>query len=207
MSLRIKVCGITSTEDARMAVDEGADALGFVFCPTSPRHVQPDTAAAIIAALPPFVAKVGVFVDAPAAVIRDTIERTGIDTLQFHGDEPPAFCLQFGLKTLKAFRLASDASLGRIRDYATSAWLLDTFLPGQPGGTGKTFNWDLAVRVRDWGRPLVLAGGLNAVNVAAAIRQVRPFGIDVSSGIEIAPGRKDPSKLRQFMACVRAAED
>ncbi|HNQ91161.1 MAG TPA: phosphoribosylanthranilate isomerase [Verrucomicrobiota bacterium] len=205
MNLRIKVCGITSREDAWAAIDEGVDALGFVFCAVSPRQVSPETAAAILATLPPFIAKVGVFVDAQPDVILETIARTGIDTLQFHGTEPPSFCSQFALKTLKAFRIHDHASLERLRDYTTAAWLLDTFVPGAAGGTGHTFNWDLAVRAREWERPIVLAGGLTPANVATAIRQVRPFGVDVSSGVETAPGRKDRLKIREFVARARAA--
>ena len=204
--MRIKICGITRVEDAVAAIAAGADALGFIFVESSPRHITPAAAAAIIRSLPPFVAKVGVFVNASAAVIRDTAAFCGLDTLQFHGDESPAFCQAFApLKTIKAFRPASRAALPEWQRYATDAWLLDSAVPGQFGGTGQVADWDLARAAARLERPLILAGGLNPENVTEAIRQVQPYAVDVSSGVEARPGEKDPAKLRAFLAAARAA--
>jgi phosphoribosylanthranilate isomerase len=202
---RIKVCGVTDPKSALAAVAAGADALGFMFYPPSPRSIAIDTAAAIIAQLPPFVARVGVFVDPTPALVGQAIEQAGIDTLQFHGDEPPEFCIGFRLPSIKAFRLHDRASLAPLAAYPHSAWLLDSFVPGPRGGSGQTFNWDLAVEAGAGGHPTLLAGGLTPDNVAAAIRYVRPFAVDVSSGVESAPGRKDPDRIRRFIDAARAA--
>ena len=144
MSVRVKICGITSADDARAAVGAGADALGFMFYEPSPRCVTPEQAAAIIAKLPTHVAKVGVFVDADEATVRTTAATAGLDTLQFHGSEPPEFCARFELRTIKAFRVKDTGSLGQLPDYDTDAWLLDSYVQGVPGGTGEQFNWELA---------------------------------------------------------------
>src|SRR5262245_42848090 len=200
--VRVKICGITRVEDALAAVEAGADALGFMFYHLSPRFVSAAAAATIIRALPPFVAKVGVFVDAPEDVVRRAIEDCGLDTLQFHGQEPPEFCRRFTLKVIKAFRIRDAASLAATRDYGTETWLLDSYVAGQPGGTGETFNWEIAAQAVQSGGRVVLAGGLTPENVAAAVRQVRPFGVDVSSGVESAPGIKDAAKVQAF---IRAA--
>jgi len=204
MALRIKICGITHAADARAAVEAGADALGFMFYEPSPRHITPAAAADIIRELPPFVAKVGVFVDAAEEFIREVIARCGLDTLQLHGSESPEFCGRFaGLKVVKAFRLVDLDSLHPLPTYLTHAWLLDSYVPGKPGGTGARFNWNLAIEANKLGRPIILAGGLTPQNIAEAVRQVRPFGVDVSSGVEAAPGRKDPHKVRDFIAAAR----
>jgi phosphoribosylanthranilate isomerase len=205
--VRIKICGITNLEDALIAVGAGADALGFVFAAGSPRRVTPDTAARIAGRLPPFVARVGVFVNESAEKVRETAALCGLDTLQFHGCETPAFCREFApLKVCKAFRVESAASLESLPDYPVDAWLLDSFVPGQAGGTGAVFNWDLAAAAQRHGRPLVLAGGLTPGNVAQAIEQVRPYAVDVSSGVEAAPGRKDPARVIAFCEAVRRSE-
>ena len=198
MRVRVKICGITSGDDALAALDAGADALGFMFFKDSPRHLQLSAARTIIGKLPPFIAKVGVFVDPSEKLVREAIE-AGIDTLQFHGDEPPDFCRRFSLRTYKAFRIKDASSLQALRDYDTSAWLLDAFVAGKQGGTGHVFNWELAVQAKNLGRPVILAGGLTPENVADAITAVAPYAVDVSSGVESAPGRKDPEKLRTFI--------
>jgi phosphoribosylanthranilate isomerase len=204
MALRIKICGITHADDARAAVEAGADALGFLFYEPSPRHITPAAAAEIIRGLPPFVAKVGVFVDATEAFIQQVVAVCGLDTLQLHGSETPEFCRRFGgLKVVKAFRVVDLDSLHALPAYLTNAWLLDSYVPGKPGGTGAKFNWNLAVEAKKLGRPIILAGGLTPLNIAEAVRQVRPFGVDVSSGVESAPGRKDPPKVRDFIAAAR----
>ena len=203
MSVRVKICGITSADDARAAVGAGADALGFMFYEPSPRCVTPEQAAAIIAKLPTHVAKVGVFVDADEAAVRTTAAMAGLDTLQFHGSEPPEFCARFELRTIKAFRVKDSGSLAQLPDYETDAWLLDSYVQGVPGGTGERFNWDLAVEAKRLGRPILLAGGLTPENVGEADGQVTPYGLDVSSGVEAAPGRKDAAKVAAFIASAR----
>jgi phosphoribosylanthranilate isomerase len=205
--LKIKICGITSLEDAQAALEAGADALGFVFFESSPRKIARDRAAGIIRHLPPFVAKVGVFVDPAEADVRRVVAECGVDTLQFHGQETPEFCQKFLLPTVKAFRIRDRESLRALPAYPTHAWLLDSYVSGQLGGTGERFNWDLAVAAKQWNRPVILAGGLTPDNVAAAVRQVGPYAVDVSSGVEASPGKKDVSKLRAFIAAARAAAE
>jgi phosphoribosylanthranilate isomerase len=199
----VKICGITSAKDARMAVDAGADALGFMFYEPSPRCVTPEQAAAIIAELPTHVARVGVFVDANEMTVRDTAAAAGLDTLQFHGSEPPEFCARFELRTIKAFRVKDSGSLDLLPSFRTDAWLLDSYVKGVPGGTGERFNWDLAVEAKRLGRPILLAGGLTPDNAAEAVGQVVPFGLDISSGVEAAPGRKDASKVEALISNVK----
>src|SRR5438132_13097553 len=169
MSLKIKICGITNAADARAAVEAGADALGFMFYPQSPRNVSLIEAGGIIRDLPPFVARVGVFVDAPEDFIRRAINECGLDTLQFHGNEPPEFCMQFSLRAIKAFRVRDTDSLRQLPNYKTSAWLLDSFNPEKFGGTGARFSWELAGAAKKLGRPIILAGGLTPENVGDAV--------------------------------------
>lgn len=206
MSLRIKICGITNRDDALTTVDAGADALGFVFHEASPRQVSIPTAAEIIRHLPPFVARVGVFVDAAEELVRRVIAECGLDTVQLHGVEPPDFGRSLPVKVIKAFRVQGLESLVDLPRYETSAWLLDSYVPGQPGGTGAKFKWDLAIEAKKLGRPILLAGGLTPGNIAAAVRQVRPYGVDVSSGVESEPGRKDVRKVQQFIEAARQAD-
>ena len=196
---KVKICGITLVRDAIGAVEAGADALGFVFFKDSPRWIAREAAAEIIQELPPFVAKVGVFVNASDGMVRKTIEACGLDTLQFHGDETPEFCRRFGLKALKAFRVRGEEVLAEAASYDREAWLLDSFVAGKPGGTGAKFNWQIAGWAVKLGRPVILAGGLTPDNVVQAVRQVRPFGVDVSSGVELSPGRKDLQKVQEFI--------
>src|SRR5215204_6228662 len=203
MGVQVKICGITNLEDGQIAIEAGADALGFVFCDASPRHVSIEDASAITRALPPAVVKVGVFVDAPEELVRRAIQQCGLNLLQFHGDESPDYCLQFGLMSMKAFRIRDQQSLLALKHYATHAWLLDAYAPDRLGGTGQTFNWEFASQAREYGRPIFLAGGLTAENVGDAVRQVQPYGVDVSSGVEAAPGRKDPHKVRAFIKAAK----
>jgi phosphoribosylanthranilate isomerase len=176
-----------------------------MFFDQSARHVSHEKAKSIIRELPPFVSKVGVFVNAARDEVTRAIEETGIDTLQFHGEEPPEACREFGLKTIKAFRVQGKDMLQLMPRYDVDAWLLDAFVPGQRGGTGKTFNWDLAVHARSLGTPIILAGGLTPENVAKAVEHVQPFALDVSSGVETAPGKKDPLLIQQFIQRARSA--
>lgn len=205
MIVKVKICGLTRLADAQSAIAAGADALGFVFWEQSPRRLCTAAAAEIIRQLPPQVQKVGVFVNAPPEAVRRAIGECSLDVLQFHGDESPDYCQQFDRRTMKAFRIRDAESLRALPDYRTDAWLLDAFVPGQPGGCGATFNWNLAVEAQKFGRPLFLAGGLTPENVAAAVRQVRPCGVDVSSGVELAPGQKDSEKVRAFIAAAKQA--
>jgi phosphoribosylanthranilate isomerase len=205
VALKIKICGITNPADALAAAEAGADALGFMFYPPSPRHVTREQARAIIRELPPFIAKVGVFVNASQEEVRQTIEEVGIDTLQFHGDEPPEFCRNFTQKVIKAFRIASAASLEALPAYSNETWLVDSFVSGKLGGTGSLLDWDLAAQATKLSKHVILAGGLTPDNAAEAVRQVKPFGLDVSSGVESAPGKKDARMVRAFIAAARNA--
>lgn len=206
MSVKVKICGITSIEDALAATGAGADALGFMFYAPSPRCVSRGLAAKIIRDLPPFAAKVGVFVDPAEDEVRQVIAETGIDTLQFHGNESPEFCRKFRLKVIKAFRVRDAASLKATEAFQNEAWLLDSFVAGKLGGTGERFNWDLAAQAAKRHAMVLLAGGLTPANAAEAVKQVRPYGLDVSSGVESAPGKKDPAKVRDFIAAAKAAQ-
>lgn len=205
MSVIVKICGITNPADALAAAEAGADALGFMFYGPSPRHVTIAQAADIIRQLPPFIVKTGVFVNPSEDLVSEAITRCGLNLLQFHGDETLEFCTQFGLMSMKAFRIRDAASLDALKNYPTDAWLLDAFTPGKHGGTGETFNWDLAVEARKLGRPIFLAGGLTAENVADAIRKVAPYAVDVSSGVEMTPGKKDAEKVRKFVQAAKNA--
>ena len=199
--MKVKICGITNLADAMAAADAGADALGFIFCDNSPRFVTVETAATFARQLPPFLVKVGVFVNPPEALVFRAVAECGLNLAQFHGDETPEFCGQFGVMSMKAFRIRDAESLGELPQYATDAWLLDAYSKDKLGGTGEKFNWDLAVEAQKLaaGRPVFLAGGLTPENVAEAIRRVQPYGVDVSSGVEAAPGRKDHEKVRKFV--------
>jgi phosphoribosylanthranilate isomerase len=206
MSTKVKICGITNLADAQAAVAAGADALGFNFYEKSPRHIPLKEASEITRQLPPFIMRVGVFVNASADFILRAIRESGPTLLQFHGDEPPEFCSQFGLMSMKAFRVRGPETLNEIPKYKTEAWLLDAFSSATYGGSGEKFNWDLAVEAQKFGKPIFLAGGLTPENVAQAIHQVHPFGVDVSSGVESAPGKKDQAKIKAFITAVRGAE-
>lgn len=199
-TVRVKICGITRPEDAEVAVAAGADALGFMFYEPSRRCVSIESAAEMTRRLPPMVTKVGVFVDPDVELVHRAIEVAGVDTLQFHGRESPEFCRQFAPHmTIKAFRIRSPESLQELSRYQTHAWLLDSYVPGQAGGTGTRFNWELARRAREYNVPIILAGGLTPANVGEAIRLVRPYAVDVSSGVESTPGRKDPAAVHAFL--------
>jgi len=205
MIVKVKICGITGGADALAAVDAGADALGFMFYAPSPRNVSFGVAAEIIRQLPPFVAKVGVFVNPSEDDVRRAVGECGLDTLQFHGEETPEFCRRFGLKTMKAFRVRDAESLRQTDAYANEAWLLDSYVAGQLGGTGARFNWELATEAARR-HTVLLAGGLTPENAAEAVRKVRPYGLDVSSGVESAPGKKDAAKVRAFIAAAKSMQ-
>ena len=200
---RIKICGIREPAHARVAADAGADAIGLVFHPASPRLVDAETAARIATSIPPFVATVGLFVDADAAAVRGVLARVPLDLLQFHGNETPEYCGQFGRPYMKAVAMAAGTDLleWSRRFSAARALLLDAHVPGTPGGTGQTFDW--AAIPRDLPIPIVLSGGLDAANVGRAIREVRPWAVDVSSGVEMSRGLKDPKRIVEFIRNVR----
>ncbi len=201
---RIKICGTTNLDDALIAVEAGADALGFIFVPNTPRYLHPDEAAKIIEELPPFITTVGLFVNAEQKEIDTIANNCSLDAIQLHGEEPPELCVTLNRRVVKAFRVKDESSLSRLHDYHVRAYLLDTYVKGTMGGTGKVFDWNLAVKAKQYGR-IILAGGLNPDNIASAILQVRPYGVDVSSGVEVSPGRKDPAKIKAFIGAVRAA--
>jgi phosphoribosylanthranilate isomerase len=206
MPTRIKICGITRVEDALAACAAGADALGFVFHPPSPRNLAPDTAREIISALPPFVSAVGLFVDCEPDQIERIAARVPLDMLQFHGDEAPELCARFGRPYLKAVRMRPEVDL---LEYArrfgdARGLLLDAFVSGTHGGTGTRFDWRLVPA--DLPVPIVLSGGLTPDNVGEAVQAVRPWAVDVSSGVEAAKGIKDPRRMRDFIAGVRRAD-
>jgi phosphoribosylanthranilate isomerase len=193
----IKICGITRPQDAELAVGLGANALGFVFWPDSPRSVDRDVARAMAAMVPNHVKKVGVFVDQPAEEIVRTMDEVGLDIAQLHGNETAEFCRGVGRVVIKAIALNGDGQVDIAAFDRDVLLLVDAYDPARRGGTGKTVNWDAARDIAA-ARPTILAGGLNAANVKLAIRSVRPYGVDVSSGVESSPGVKDPARLRSF---------
>lgn len=203
MRTRVKVCGITNIEDALAAAHAGADAIGLVFYAQSPRAVTAEQAAEIVAALPPFVTTVALFVDAPADEVQQVLQQVPIDLLQFHGDEPSEFCVSFQRPYIKALRMQPGIDITRQANMHPLALgiLLDAWVPGLPGGTGQTFNWN---DIPSLTQPLVLAGGLTAGNVQQAITQVNPWAVDISGGVEMSKGRKDHAKVQAFMQAVNA---
>lgn len=203
--VRSKICGITRIEDALSAAEAGADAIGLVFYAKSPRAVSVQQARTIIAALPPFVTTVGLFVDASRQELEEILAAVPLDLLQFHGDESPAFCEALQRPYIKALRVKpGDDLAAQVAAYGqASGVLLDTYVPGIPGGTGEAFDWSLVPQGLN--KPIILAGGLVAENVAAAIRQVRPYAVDVSGGVEAGKGIKDAEKIRAFMRAVKTA--
>jgi phosphoribosylanthranilate isomerase len=197
--VKVKICGITDPNEARLAARFGADALGFNFVPASKRFVGRDRARAIIAAIPPFVTPVGVFANERAEKVLEICEFCGIQTVQLHGDEPPAYLsLLPRLKRIKAIRVGEEADLRQLSRYTCEAFLLDTLVPDLLGGTGKTFNWEWAREAARHG-PIILAGGLTPENVSEAIRIAQPYAVDVASGVESAPGAKDRKLMAQFI--------
>jgi phosphoribosylanthranilate isomerase len=205
MPVRVKICGITNLGDARAAVEAGADALGFIFFKGTPRYVTPTAAREIIRELPLAILKVGVFVNEPLEELQRIALETGINAIQLHGQETPEFCANLArFEVIKALRVKDQSTLAELPKYPVSAFLLDSYVPGQLGGTGEKFNWDLAVRAKLLAERIILAGGLTVENIAAAVAQVAPYGVDVSSGVETSPGRKDHAKVRAFIARARS---
>jgi phosphoribosylanthranilate isomerase len=204
MSVKVKICGITSVPDGLAAAGAGADMIGLMFYEQSLRHISVAQAAEISRALPPFVLRVGVFVNPEADFVLRAIGECGLNLLQFHGAEDSEFCTQFGLMSVKALRVRDAESLKSLEKFETDAFLLDAHSSSGLGGTGEMFNWDLAIAARKFNKPIFLAGGLTPENVAAAVKQVRPFAVDVSSGVESAPGKKDEAKVRAFITAAKS---
>jgi len=204
MPVRVKICGITNAKDAEIAVEAGADALGFIFVAGTPRYIDPDAARPIVDDLPPLVSPVGVFADHPVAEIERVINRCGFRTVQLHGSEAPEYCRQLTVSVIKTFRVRPGGPPPPFEAYRVHAFLLDTFVEGKLGGTGKTFPLEVASSAKAFGR-VIIAGGLTPENVVQVIREVHPYAVDVSSGVESKPGRKDPQKLRDFIARARGA--
>lgn len=202
--IKIKICGITNLEDALVAATAGADALGFNFYKKSPRFIEPSRAAEIIEQLPPFTVPVGIFVNEREDKIREILASTGIQAVQFHGDESPEFCQRFGGRVIKAFQVKDKESLKNMAHYRVGAFLLDSYREGVRGGTGVAFDWHLAVVAKTFGK-VILAGGLTPENVAEAVKLVQPYGVDVAGGVEKEKGIKDHAKLRKFITEVRRA--
>ena len=205
--MKVKICGITEIEDALKAAKLGADALGFIFAP-SPRQVTMSKARRIIKALPPFIKTVGVFVNEETNTIKEHINCCGLDLVQLHGDESPEFCRQLMPYTIKAFRIKNDSSPHMCANYQADAraLLLDTYAKDKAGGTGKTFDWQLAVKIKETGIPVILSGGLGPSNIEEAIRVVRPYAVDVNSGVEEHPGKKSYVLMEKLMEKVVGIE-
>ena len=204
---KIKICGITNKIDALAATELGVDMLGFVFYKKSKRYVIPAMAEDIINELPPFIGRVGIFVDEKREDVIKIAEDASLDMLQFHGSESPEYCSYFrGLyKVIKAFRVKERGDLKTVNDYDTDYYLFDTYVDGRAGGTGKKFDWNI---LKDFEilKPVILSGGLDPDNVGRAIKELAPYGVDVSSGVESAPGKKDARLLKKFVANVRKVE-
>lgn len=203
--VRVKICGITNLEDATAAIDFGAEALGFVFFKGSPRYVTVEQAAAIVCKLPAFVTTVGVFVDESPEIISSAISGAGIDVVQLHGEEKTEEC-RFSRRSIKAIRIKSIDSLEPLKNFKdlVSAFLLDAYTTDALGGTGRIFNWDIAIEAKQFGR-IILAGGLTPDNIQDAVRHVRPYGVDVSSGVEREKGKKDHQKMKLFIERAKGA--
>ncbi len=199
--VKVKICGITNLEDASIAVELGANALGFIFAP-SPRQITPQKARAIIRAIPPFVKTVGVFVNEAPATIREVMQHCGLDLVQLHGDESPGLCDELMPCTIKALRIKDESSLQTSQPYhgKVRALLLDTYSKEKAGGTGKTFDWNLAIKIKKMGIPIILSGGLGPSNIALAIHTVRPYAVDVNSAVEKCPGKKSHILIKALMA-------
>lgn len=204
--MKVKICGITNEADAVHAVAAGADALGFVLYRHSPRYIEPTIARTIIAGLPPFVLTVGVFVNEEVATVRRLMDECGLSLAQLHGDEPASYCQSLGRPALKALRLKDRGSFLSLAEFQGRAnvrgFVIDAFSEQAYGGTGRTADWTLAAEVAR-AAPVLLAGGLTPLNVAEAIERVRPYGVDVSSGVEAQPGKKDPAKVKAFIEAAR----
>ncbi len=205
---RVKICGITNLDDALLAVELGADALGFIFFRGSPRYVTPPTARRIIDRLPPFITPVAVVVNESLATVSEIMAASGCQIAQLHGDEPPEYLERLAWPAIKGVSITTAQDLGVLQRFGHArAILLDTKVAGQYGGTGTVFDWRIADQAREYGRPIILAGGLSPENIAEALRIAKPVAIDVSSRIESAPGRKDSARMRALFAAIKTADE
>ena len=202
---KIKICGITNVDDATWVASLGAEYLGLNFAKESKRKISLEKAQEIVKILPPYIEKVGLFVNEEPQAVEKVLDNCQLDLMQFHGEESPEYCQQFKgrAKIIKAFRIQDAASLNQISQYQVDYYLLDAFVPGELGGTGASFNWDLAVQAKQFGRPIFLAGGLNPENVIGAIKKVEPFAVDVSSGVETSPRKKSVELMQTFIQNAR----
>jgi len=204
--VKTKICGITNMEDALLAAELGADALGFIFVKTSPRRIRPSAARKIVLELPPFIVPVGVVADLEHDDILELIDETGICCVQLHGNESAKQLAKFPVPVYKSFRVNNEFNPETLRRYKGSAYLLDTHVEGTLGGTGKTFDWDVAIKAKAYGR-IILAGGLTPENIAEAIQKVQPYAVDVNSGVESVPGKKDNSKLERLFKTIQSLQN
>ncbi|MGD1969303.1 MAG: phosphoribosylanthranilate isomerase [Desulfobacterales bacterium] len=200
-NINVKICGITNLADASLAVELGANAIGFIFAP-SPRQMTPQKVRKIVRTIPPFVKTVGVFVNEETTAIREVMQHCGLDLVQLHGDESPDLCAELMPYAIKALRVKDESCLRTSRAYhgKVRALLLDTYAKQKVGGTGKTFDWNLAIKIKETGIPIILAGGLGPANINLAIQTVNPYAVDLNSGIEEYPGKKDPALMKAVMA-------
>jgi phosphoribosylanthranilate isomerase len=204
--IRVKICGITNISDAYIAVESGADALGFIFYSKSQRSIAPERAKEIIQEIPGSIGRVGVFVNQEIQAVKEIVGFCGLHLIQLHGDESPQYCGQFPMSTLiKAISHCAEEEMQKLENYAVKAILVDAHEPGLYGGTGKNSDWALALKVKK-NHPLILAGGLNKENIERAIEIVRPCAVDINSGVETSPGKKDPHKIREIMEIIRATD-
>ena len=203
LQIKVKICGMTQLKDALFAVEQGVDAVGFIFYKKSPRAVTMKTVRGIIKKLPPLVDTVGVFVNESAERLNKIADYCGLDLVQLHGEESPAFCRKIHRRVIKAFRVKDIQSIKQLEKFPVSGFLLDTFSDDLHGGTGKTFDWNLALPAKKIG-PVILAGGLTPSNIRQAVRRVRPYGVDVCSGVEKSSGIKDLEKVRVFLKNIRS---
>jgi len=203
MPVKVKICGITQYDDAKTAVSLGVDALGFIFYPKSPRYINPLQAREIIKRLPPFVSRVGVFVNEVSETIKEIARQTGIDTVQLHGSESPSMCGQLPFTLIKAFPVGPDFDVSLLDEYPVNAFLLDTWSDSTPGGSGRTFDWSIAKIAAQYHHNIILAGGLGPTNIAEALETVQPYAVEFNSGVEIKPGIKNPRKMRDAVAIVK----
>jgi len=205
--MKVKICGITNQQDATLAVELGVDALGFIFA-KSPRQVDPQKALSIITSLPPFIKTLGVFVNEDPSKIQEIVAFCGLDIIQFHGDEAPGVCRNFMPRSVKAFQLRDESTLGQVKPYQgkVRAMLFDTYAKEKRGGTGKIFDWRLAVEGKAFGIPIILSGGLSPFNIQEAISTVKPYAVDVNSGVEESPGKKDHGLMKQLFEEIHGLE-
>jgi phosphoribosylanthranilate isomerase len=203
MAVRIKICGITRYEDAKVAANLGVDAVGFIFYEKSARYIPPAKAAQIIKRLPPFISRVGVFVDQDPANVVEIARTTGIDTIQLHGNERPDYCRKIPFPVIKAFSVTPESDLSILQEYDVAGFLLDTWHPSLRGGTGMTFDWSVARKACGLHPHVLLAGGLGPSNLLEALDAVGPYGVDINSGVEIKPGVKNPHKMRDAVGIAK----